>query len=53
MHFTLPTAFAHHPPGYSSLMKRGKERPCVVWAGSSVRADARDSTPKGHFFYRP
>ena len=54
MHFTLPTAFVHHPPGYSLLTKRGGERPsCVVCAGSSVRVKAWDSTPKGHCFYHP
>lgn len=51
-HFTLPTAFVHHPPGYSSLMKRGRERPsCIVWAGFSGRLNACDSTTKGHCFY--
>lgn len=51
MHITLPTAFVHHPPGYPSLMKRGRERPSyAVWVGSSVRVSACNSTPKGHGF---
>lgn len=49
----LPTAFVHNPPGYSSLMKRNKERPCIVLAGSSVRVNGCDSTSKGHCFCCP